>query len=69
MKNRIAELRKLHGITQGELAEAVGVIRQTITSLENYRFYPTLELAIKISRHFQMTVEEVFIYEGEVEDE
>jgi len=63
IKNKIAKLRKEKKITQSELAEQVGVIRQTITSLETYRFYPTLDLAYKIAKYFDKHIEEVFIFE------
>ncbi len=65
IKNRIAELRKEKKITQLELAEQVGVIRQTITSLETYKFFPTLELAYRIAKYFGKTIEEVFIFQEE----
>ena len=63
MKNRLEKLRKLRGIIQEELAEALGVSRQTIGSLENGRYNPSIILAIKIARFFDMNVEEIFIYE------
>lgn len=65
IKNTIAELRRENKITQSELAEQVGVIRQTITALETYRFFPTLELAYRIAKYFGKTIEEVFIFEEE----
>jgi len=65
IKNRIAELRRENKITQAELAEAVGVIRQTITALETYRFFPTLDLAYRISKYFGKSIEEVFIFDEE----
>ena len=63
MKNRLEELRKQRGIRQEELAELLEVSRQTIGSLENGRYNPSIILAIKIARYFGMTVEEIFIYE------
>jgi putative transcriptional regulator len=60
MKSRIQELRKKHKISQEELALAVGVTRQTITSLENEKYTASLMLAYKIARYFQLTTEEVF---------
>ena len=65
MKNRLEELRKQRGIKQEELAEALDVSRQTIGSLENGRYNPSIILAIKIARFFEMTVEDIFIYEGD----
>ena len=66
MKNRLEELRKQRGIRQEELAEILEVSRQTIGSLENGRYNPSIILAIKIARYFGMTVEEIFIYEGDI---
>lgn len=65
MKTEIANLRKLHKVTQEELAEAVGVTRQTIISLENGKYNASLQLAFKISRFFQKPIEEIFLYEEE----
>ena len=63
MKNRIEEIRKARGVNQEELAKALGVSRQTISSLENVRYNPSIELAYKLSKYFGMTIEEVFIFE------
>ena len=63
MKNRLEELRKQRGIKQEELASALEVSRQTIGSLENGRYNPSIQLAFKIARYFHMTIEEIFIYE------
>ena len=63
MKNRIEEIRKVRGVNQEELAKALGVSRQTISSLENGRYNPSIELAYKLSKYFGMTIEEVFIFE------
>ena len=63
MKNRIESSRKERGIRQEEFAKALGVSRQTISSLENGRYNPSIQLAFKIARYFDMTIEEVFIYE------
>ena len=65
MKNRLEEIRKLNGVKQEELAAALEVSRQTIGSLENGRYNPSIILAFKIARHFDMSIEEIFIYEGE----
>ena len=69
MKNRLEELRKQRGIKQEDLASALEVSRQTIGSLENGRYNPCIILAFKIARYFQMSIEEIFIYEEESEDE
>ena len=63
MKNRIEEIRKARGMNQEELAKALGVSRQTISSLENGRYNPSVELAYKLTKYFGMTIEEVFIFE------
>ncbi|MBO7251505.1 MAG: helix-turn-helix transcriptional regulator [Oscillospiraceae bacterium] len=66
MKNRIEAIRKERGILQEEFAKAMGVSRQTISSLENGRYNPSIMLAYRIARYFGMTIEEVFIFEEEV---
>ncbi len=63
MKNRLEEIRKAKGITQEELANALEVSRQTVGSLENGRYNPSIILAFKIARFFDISIEEVFIYE------
>ena len=63
MRNRIAELRRERRITQEELGMAVGVTRQTIISLENGRYNASLLLAHKIARYFDLTIEELFLFE------
>ena len=65
MKNRIEEIRKERGIRQEEFAKSMGVSRQTISSLENGRYNPSIMLAYKIAKYFGMTIEEVFIFEEE----
>lgn len=65
MTNRIAELRKQQRISQAELADAVEVTRQTIISLENGRYNASLLLAHRIARYFELTIEEVFLFEEE----
>lgn len=65
MKNRLEELRKQRGIRQEELAAVLEVSRQTIGSLENGRYNPSILLAFKIARYFDVTIEEIFIYEEE----
>lgn len=63
MQNRLEEIRKAKGITQEELANALEVSRQTVGSLENGRYNPSIILAFKIARFFEVSIEEVFIYE------
>lgn len=63
MKNRLEEIRKERGIKQEELAAALEVSRQTIGSLENGRYNPSITLAFKLARYFNMSIEDVFIYE------
>ena len=67
VKNRLEEIRKQHGIKQEELAAALEVSRQTIGSLENGRYNPSILLAFKIARYFGLTIEEVFLFEEESE--
>lgn len=70
MKNRIEEIRKEKGIRQDELGKMLGVSRQTISSLENGRYNPSIMLAHKIAVLFGMSIEDVFIFEeGESENE
>ena len=63
MKNRLEELRKARNISQEELAAALEVSRQTIGSLERGRYNPSILLAFKIARYFDLTIEDLFIYE------
>ena len=67
MKNRLEELRKQRGIKQEELANALEVSRQTIGSLENGRYNPSILLAFKIARFFNTSIEEIFIYEEDAQ--
>lgn len=63
MNNKIKALRKKHTVTQEDLANAVGVTRQTIISLENGKYNASLQLAYKIAKYFNTTIEEVFVFE------
>ena len=65
MKKRLEQLRKQAGLTQEELAETLEVSRQTVGSLENGRYNPSILLAFRIARLFHTTIEEVFLYEEE----
>lgn len=69
MENRLEELRKQHGINQEELATALEVSRQTIGSLENGRYNPSILLAFKIARYFNMSIEDIFIYKEDSNNE
>lgn len=61
MKNRLEALRRQHGIRQEELADALSVSRQTISSLENGRYNPSILLAFKIANYFHVKIEDVFL--------
>lgn len=63
MKNCLEEIRKQKGIKQEDLALALEVSRQTIGSLENGRYNPSIILAFKIAKFFNLSIEEIFIYE------
>lgn len=63
MINKIEEIRKMRGIRQEDFAKALGVSRQTISSLETGRYNPSIFLAHKIARYFGMSIEEVFIFD------
>jgi putative transcriptional regulator len=63
MKNRLEQLRRERGLRQEELAEALEVSRQTIGSLENGRYNPSILLAFKLARYFDCAIEDIFIYE------
>lgn len=60
MRNDVRELRAARSLSQGQLATAVGVSRQTINAIETGRYTPSLPLAIELARFFQRSVEEVF---------
>lgn len=63
MKNRLEELRKERGIKQEDLANALEVSRQTISSLEKGRYNPSILLAFKIAKFFGRSIEDIFLYE------
>lgn len=65
MKNNIELLRKSKKISQSELAEALQVTRQTISSLETGKYNPSIILAFKIAKFFDLKIEDIFIYEGD----
>ena len=63
MRNHVEELRKEKGLNQEELAKALKVSRQTISSIENGKYNPSLDLAFEIAEFFGKKIEEIFIYE------
>ncbi|MDR1793913.1 MAG: helix-turn-helix transcriptional regulator [Erysipelotrichaceae bacterium] len=67
MKNRLEEIRNERGLSQEELAGILEVSRQTISSLENGRYNPSILLAFRIAQTFGYRIEDIFIYEGEGE--
>ena len=69
MKNRLEALRKSRGIRQEELAYELEVSRQTISSLEKGKYNPSILLAFKIARYFGMSIEDIFIYEEDEQNE
>ncbi len=66
MKNKIKDLRELYGFTQQYLADQVNVSRQTIISLENGKYNPSIFLAYKIAKIFKMTIEDIFVFEEDL---
>lgn len=67
IKNRIKVLRAVNDWTQADLAAKVGISRQAVISIEKYKYTPSLALAFRIARAFNQTIEQVFIFEEEVE--
>lgn len=65
MRNRVEELRKEHGLTQQAMGSALGVSRQTVISLENGKYNPSLGLAHSIAKLFNLAIEDVFIFDEE----
>ena len=63
MKNKIKVFRAMNDLTQEDLAEAIGVTRQTILAIEKGKYVPSLDLAFRISRRFSVNIEEVFQYD------
>ena len=62
MNNNLKDLRKLKNVSQNDLADALSVSRQTINSIENGKFDPSLTLAMKVTRYFEVTLEDIYIY-------
>ena len=63
MNNNLKNLRKIKNVSQNDLADALSVSRQTINSIENGKFDPSLTLAIKLTRYFKVSIDEIFKYE------
>ena len=63
MNNNLKNLRKIKNVSQNDLADALSVSRQTINSIENGKFDPSLTLAIKLNRYFNVSIDEIFTYE------
>ncbi len=63
MNNRLADVRRIRGVTQDQLADALDVSRQTISSIENGRYNPSIVVAFRLARFFEMAIEQIFIYE------
>lgn len=66
MRNHIKALRKARGLRQEDLAAALGVTRQTVIAIENDKYNPSLELAMRLARYLETTVEELFVLEDRV---
>jgi putative transcriptional regulator len=64
MKNKVRELRKLKGLTQEQLAEIIGVSRQTINAIEKEKFDPSLPTSFKMAQLFDLPIEQFFLFEG-----
>ena len=65
MQNRIKQLRKQAGLRQEDLAQEMGVTRQTIIAIENNKYNPTLELAMNLARRLDLHVDEIFFLDEE----
>jgi putative transcriptional regulator len=63
MRNNLKNLRKSRNVSQNDLADALFVSRQTINSVENGKFDPSLTLAMKLAKYFEASIEEIFTYE------
>ncbi|HQN75434.1 MAG TPA: helix-turn-helix transcriptional regulator [Methanomassiliicoccales archaeon] len=63
MKNRLRVYRTMTNLTQGELAEKLGITRQTVLAIEKERYDPSLELAFKLAKFFRVSIEDIFQYE------
>lgn len=66
MKNKIKVFRAMHDLTQEDLAREVGVTRQTVLAIEKGKYDPSLDLAFKLARRFQVTIEDIFVFEEKI---
>ncbi len=66
MKNKLKVYRAMHNLTQEQLADKIGVTRQTVIAIESNKYSPSLGLAFKIAGLFKINIEDIFIYEEEV---
>jgi putative transcriptional regulator len=66
LENNLRVLRAIKNITQEDLASGLGVTRQTIIAIENQKYNPSLELAFKMAKYFETTIEKIFVYGGGV---
>jgi len=64
LKNKLKVFRAMHNLTQEQLAEKIGVSRQTVIAIESDKYLPSLGLAFKIAHLFEVKIEEIFIYKG-----
>jgi putative transcriptional regulator len=67
MENKLKVFRAMHDLTQEDLAKGLGVTRQTIIAIEKNKYDPSLNLAFKMAKFFEVTIEDIFIY-NEIED-
>lgn len=65
VENKLKVFRAMKDLTQEQLADKVGVTRQTIIAIETNKYLPSLELAFKIANFFEVSLEKIFIYQGE----
>ena len=65
IKNKIKVFRAMHNLTQSQLAEKVGITRQTVIAIEQYKYNPSLDLTFRLARLFDVAIEDIFIYEEE----
>jgi putative transcriptional regulator len=63
MKTKLKVYRAMHDLTQEDLARKIGITRQTIIAIEKGKYNPSLELAFKIARYFEVAVEDIFVYD------
>lgn len=69
MKSKLKVYRAMHNLTQEELADKIGVTRQTIIAIEADKYLPSLGLAFRMAKLFKVKVEDIFSYEGKVDED